>query len=38
MINQKYAQNFNHELAEKCRIALEKHYNGAVPVPKCIIK
>jgi hypothetical protein len=38
MINQEYAQNLNSKLAEKCRKALEKHYGGAVPTPKCLLK
>jgi hypothetical protein len=36
--NQENAKNLNSELAEECRKALEKHYNGAVPTPQAIAK
>jgi hypothetical protein len=38
MINPGYTKNHNHKLAEKCRKALEKHYGGPVPTPKCVAR
>lgn len=32
------AQNQNRKLAKECRIALEKNYGGAIPMPECMLK
>ena len=38
MMRQKFSKNYDSEMAEKCRRALEKSYGTDIPMPKCIVK
>ncbi len=38
MMRQKFSENHDSEMAEKCRRALEKSYGMDIPMPKCIVK
>jgi len=38
MLNQESFKNYDGEMAEKCRRALEKSYGADIPIPKCMVK
>jgi len=38
MMNQEFSKDYDSEMAEKCRRALEKSYGIDIPMPKCLLK
>jgi hypothetical protein len=37
-MDQEFSKNYDVEMAEKCRRALEKSYGSDIPTPKCMTK